>query len=211
MLRLVSQFQTISRLRSFYWPRGHEWKSVSLICFTSAARLTSLWRGVKLKPKQCVCATISVGESLYQCCLSAARTASRPARRQPAPVRALLPVIRGSNIWINKPPATKWSFYCRLPMPAPRSGGPLSTGSERHEVKPLTAQGAAGQTTRKWAVCLKRFSTLSNSPLILRLSVDLHRHRKMCRSRWLPRLWRLSRLLSTLTSSCVHYQTHRSN
>ena len=58
-----------------------------------------------------------------------------------------------ATFWINNPPATKWTLLFLAP-----NAGPLSR-QRAPRGKPLTARGAAGQTTRKWAVSWKRFNS----------------------------------------------------
>lgn len=57
------------------------------------------------------------------------------------------------TFWINKPPATKWTLLFLAP-----NAGPLSR-QRAPRGKPLTARGAAGQTTRKWTASWKRFNS----------------------------------------------------
>lgn len=85
---------------------------------------------------------------------------------------------------------------------------PLSRRGARRG-KPLTAQGAAGQTTRKWTVCWKRFDGRLGEPTSSSVGLQRGRgqlfmprqysHACVCvcqRSRWPSELWRPPRLLS---------------
>lgn len=108
-----------------------------------------------------------------------------------------------ATFWINKPPATKWTLLFLAP-----NAGPLSR-QRAPRGKPLTARGAAGQTTRKWTASWKRFNSTPSKATSI--SMDFYgftaTEKKrtavhataifLCvRSRWPPALWRPSRLLS---------------
>lgn len=79
------------------------------------------------------------------------------------------------NIWINKPPATKWTLYCCLWMPATLSGGPL-----RQRVQKATycteSCGSNNQEMDCVAEMLQQH-TLTKPRLILRV-LRIHSNRK---------------------------------
>ena len=141
----VSSYLSLSFLR----------QNVTVISSTAKFHLTCLWSGVHLNTKQHTeHSHDSISQSCFKRCYHASNikqperrchtlrlsvthrwtlthdwtghAIKRPRSGSQGLLQHCFLLFWKCNICIDKCPATKWTFYCKLRVPAPLSGGPLS-------------------------------------------------------------------------------------